>query len=154
MVTRKIIGTGFSLIGMLLGIIFVKQSDLNFDLIEYFDFSFKSYFSLSYFSQILPIVNCVILLYGGILLIMKPTRSNPVLALFGFTIMEEIAFHWLGLISITFPTYIIIVFFCSAVIALWIAYSDKINQEKLSLKEGISGLLLGTVINAFSYSFF
>lgn len=151
METRKIIGIAFSFIGILFSIIFLIQSDLNINLKEYFDFSFKSYFSLSYFNQILPLIICLILLYGGILLIIKPTKSNPVLALFGFTVLEEIVFNWFGIISIDFTTYIIVIFLSVALLALWIAYSNKINQKRLSLKEGVSSLTLGTIITAFSY---
>ena len=151
MATRKIIGIVFSIISILFSTIFLMRSDLNINLKEYFDFSFKSYFSLSYFNQILPLILCFILLYGGILLIFKPTKSNPVLALFGFTVLEEIMFSWLGLISIDFPIYVFVIFFSSALLSLWIAYSDTINQKRLSLKEGISSLFLGTIITAFSY---
>ncbi len=151
MATRKIIGIVFSVIAILFSTIFLIQSDLNINLKEYFDFSFKSYFSLSYFNQILPLIICFILLYGGILIIIKPTKSNPVLALFGFTVLEEIIFSWFGLISIDFPIYIFVIFFFSALLALWIAYSDTINQKRLSLKEGVSSLIIGTLINAFSY---
>jgi hypothetical protein len=151
MVTRKIIGIAFSFIGMLFSIIFLIQSGLNTNLKEYFDFSLKSYFSLSYFNQVLPLIICLILFYGGILLIIKPTKSNPILALFGFTVLEEFMFNCFGLISIDFPTYIIAIFFFTAILALWIAYSDSINQKHLSLKEGISSLILGTIITAFSY---
>ena len=151
MATRKIIGIVFSIIAVLSIIIFLIHSDLSFNLKEYFDFSFKSYFSLSYFNQILPLAICLILLYGGVLLIIKPKKSNPILALFGFTVLEEIVFSWFGIISIDFPTYIVAIFFSSALLALWIAYSDTINQKRLSLKEGISSLTLGTLITAFSY---
>lgn len=151
MATRKIIGIVFSIISILFSTIFLMRSDLNINLKEYFDFSFKSYFSLSYFNQILPLILCFILLYGGILLIFKPTKSNPVLALFGFTVLEEIMFSWLGLISIDFPIYVFVIFFSSALLSLWIAYSDTINQKRLSLKEGISSLFLGTIITAFAY---
>jgi len=151
MATRKIIGIVFSVIAILFSIIFLIQSDLNINLKEYFDYSFKSYFSLSYFNQILPLIPCFILLYGGVLLIIKPIKSNPVLALFGFTVLEEIVFSWFGLISINFPIYIVVIFFSSALLALWIAYSDTINQKHLSLKEGVSSLITGTLINALSY---
>ncbi len=150
MATRKVIGIAFSLIGILFSIIFLLQSDLNTNVKEYFDFSFKSYFSLSYFNQVLPLIICIILFYGGILLITKPTKSNPILALFGFTVLEEIVFSWFGVISINFPIYIVAIFFSSALLALWIAYSDTINQKHLSLKEGVSSLILGTSINLFS----
>lgn len=153
MASRKIIGITFSFIGILFSIIFLLYSNLNIDLKEYFDLSFKSYFSLSYFNQILPLINCFILLYSGILLITKPKKSNPILALFGFTILEEIVFHWFGIISINFPNYIVAIFFASAILALWIAYSNNINQEKILLKKGIFSLILGTTINAISYGF-
>ncbi|WP_412985683.1 hypothetical protein [Pontimicrobium sp. IMCC45349] len=153
MATRKIIGIVFSVIAILFSTIFLIQSDLNFNLKEYFDYSFKSYFSLSYFNQILPLIHCLILLHGGILLIIKPTKSNPVLALFGFTVLEEVVFSWFGLISINFPIYIIAIFFSIALLSLWIAYSDSINQKRLSFKEGISSLILGTIINAIIYNF-
>lgn len=151
MATRKIIGILFSVIAILFSIIFLIQSDLNINLKEYFDYSFKSYFSLSYFNQILPLILCFILLYGGVLLTIKPIKSNPVLALFGFTVLEEIVFSWFGLISINFPIYIVVIFFSTALLALWIAYSDTINQKHLSLKEGVSSLITGTLINALSY---
>ena len=151
MATRKIIGIVFSVIAIPFSIMFLIQSDLNINLKEYFDYSFKSYFSLSYFNQILPLILCFILLYGGVLLIVKPIKSNPVLALFGFTVLEEIVFSWFGLISINFPIYIVVLFFSIALLALWIAYSDTINQKHLSLKEGVSSLIMGTLINALSY---
>ena len=151
MATRKIIGIVFSVIAILFSIIFLIQSDLNINLKKYFDYSFKSYFSLSYFNQILPLILCFILLYGGVLLIIKPIKSNPVLALFGFTVLEEIVFSWFGLISINFPIYIVVIFFSIALLALWIAYSETINEKHLSLKEGVSSLITGTLINALSY---
>ena len=151
MATRKIIGIVYSIIGILFSIIFLIKTDLNTNLKEYFNFSFKSYFSLSYFNKILPLIICLILFYGGLLLIIKPTKSNPILALFGFTVLEEIVFSWFGIITINFPSYIVAIFFSSALFALWIAYSDTINQKRLSLKEGASSLILGTIITAFSY---
>lgn len=150
MAARKIIGIAFSSIGILFSIIFLFESGINTNLKEYFDFSFKSYFSLSYFNQILPLIICLILLYGGILLLVKPTKSNPILAVFGFAVLEEIVLSWFGITTINFPTYIVVIFFSSALLALWIAYSDTINQKHLSLKEGVSSLILGTTITAFS----
>lgn len=153
MAARKIIGITFLIIAVLFSVIFVIQSNLSIDFKDYFDLSLKSYFSLEYLRQITPLVICLILLYGGILLIVKPTKSNPVLAIFGFTVLEEIVLDWLDIITINFPAYVIVVFFCCALLALWIAYSNTINLKRLSFKEGVSGLILGTLINAFSYYF-
>lgn len=151
METRKIIGILFSILGILFSVIFITQSNLNFEVKEYFDFSLKSYFSLEYLRQITPLIMCLILLYGGFLLIIKPEKSNAILALFGFTVLEEILFSWFDIITINFPVYVTIVFFCCSLLALWIAYSSKINLTCLSFKEGLSSLILGTFINMFSY---
>ena len=136
---------------VLFSAIFVLQSNLSFDLKEYFDFSFKSYFSLAYLREITPLIICLILLYGGVLLIIKPAKSNPVLALFGFTVLEEVVFNWFNIITIDFPMYVVAVFFCCALLAFWIAYSDTINLKRLSFKEGVSSLILATFINLCSY---
>jgi len=151
METRKIIGILFSILAILFGAIFIIQSNLNFDFKEYFDFSLKSYFSLAYLRQITPLIICLIFLYGGLLLFIKPAKSNTILALFGFTVLEEIVFSWFGIITVNFPVYLIAIFFCCSILALWIAYSNKINLKRLSFKEGLSSLILGTSINMFSY---
>lgn len=153
MPARKIIGIVFSLIAILFSTIFVLQSDLSLDLKGYFDFSFKSYFSLAYLRQLTPLIVSLILLYGGVLLIVRPSKSNQVLALFGFTVLEEVMFHWLGIIPVDFPFYVVAIFLCCALLALWIAYSKKINSKHLSFKEGASSLIIGTLINAVSYFF-
>ena len=153
MEARKIIGIIFSIIAVLFSTSFIIQSGISIDFNNYFDFSFKSYFSLEYLRQITPLILCLILLYGGFLLIIKPSKSNPVLALFGFTVVEEIVFNWFGIITINYPVYSIAVFFCSALLALWIAYSNTINSKRLSFKEGVSSIILGTFINLFSYYF-
>jgi hypothetical protein len=148
---RKIIGITFSIIAVIFSIIFILNSNLSIDFKEYFDFSFKSYFSLAYLRQITPLIICLILLYGGILLTIKPSKSNPILALFGFTVIEEVVFSWFDVFTIDFPVYVVAVFFCCALLSLWIAYSNTINLKHLSLKEGFSSLTLGTLINVFSY---
>ncbi|MFT5018578.1 MAG: hypothetical protein ACJA0J_002607 [Bdellovibrionota bacterium] len=153
MAARKIIGVLFSLIAILFSTIFVLQSNLGFDLEGYFDFSLKSYFSLAYLREITPLIVNLILLYGGILLLIKPSKSNQVLALFGFTVLEEIAFNWLGIFPLDLPLYVVAVFLCCSLLALWVAYSNRINLKRLSFKEGVSGLILGTLINAVSYYF-
>ncbi len=153
MAARKIIGITFSIIAVLFSVIFVIQSNLSIDFKEYFDFSLKSYFSLAYLRQITPLLISLILLYGGILLIIKPSKSNPVLALFGFTVLEEVIFNWLDIITINFPAYVVAIFFCCALLALWIAFSNTINLKRLSFKEGVTSLILGTLINACSYYF-
>ncbi|MFT4848391.1 MAG: hypothetical protein ACI83B_000922 [Sediminicola sp.] len=143
MAARKIIGYTFSIIAVLFSLIVLINSDVNIDFKEYFYFSIKSYFSLEYLRKITPLIICSILLYGGIILILKPPKINPVLALFGFTVLEKIAFSWFDIIAIGFPVYVVAVFFCCALISLWIVYSDTINLKRLSLKEGVFSLILG-----------
>ncbi len=153
MIARKIIGFTFSIIAIVFSVLFIMQTNLSFDLGEYFSISLKSYFSLDYFSQITPLIINLVLLYGGILLIFKPLKSNPVLALFGFTVLEEVLFNWFGVMSTNYSSYIIIILFCCALLSIRIAYSNKINKKKLSFKEGASSLFLGTLINLSSYYF-
>jgi hypothetical protein len=153
MAARKIIGIIFSIIAVLFSVIFIIQSNLSMDFKAYFDLSLKPYFSLEYLRQITPLIHCSILLYGGILLIIKPSKSNPILALFGFTVLEEVVFGWLNIITINFPVYVIAVFCCCALLSFWIAYSNTINLKRLSFKEAVSSLILGTLINAFSFYF-
>lgn len=151
MAARKIIGFIFSIIAIIISVLFMMQTDLSFDLNEYFNISFKSYFSLDYLRKITPLFINLILLYGGVLLIFKPLKSNTVLALFGITIIEEALFNWLGVISTNYPIYIVVIFLCCAILSVWIAYSSKINNKQLSIKEGASSLLFGTLINLSSY---
>ncbi len=153
MSARKIIGFTFSIIAILFSVKFMMQTNLNFDLDTYFDFSFKSYFSLDYLRKITPLIINLILLYGGILLIFKPLKSNTVLALFGITVIEEALFNWFGVINTDYPIYIVVIFLCCAILSVWIAYSNRINKKQLSFKEGMSSLFLGTLINLSSYYF-
>lgn len=115
------------------------------------EYTLKSYFSLDYLRKITPLIINLILLYGGILLILKPLKSNTVLALFGITVLEELLFNWFGVISTNYPSSIIVIFLCCAILSVWIAYSNKINQKRLSFYEGASSLFLGTLINLSSY---
>lgn len=151
--TRKIIGFIFSIIAIIFSAIFITQSDLTFDLNEYFNFSLKSYFSLDYLRKITPLIINLILLYGGILLIFKPLKLNSILALYGITVLEEVLFNWFGVINTNYSTYIIVISLCCAVLSVWIAYSNTINKKRLSFKEGASSLFLATLINLSSYYF-
>ena len=151
MKARKSIGIIFLIIAILFCLIFTIKSNLRVDVKDYFDLSFKSYFSLSFLREITPLIICVILFYGGILLIFKPSKSNSVLSLFGFTVLEEIIFYWFNIITLDFSIYVISIFLCCALLALWIAFSSKVNLKRQSFKEGLSSLILGTLINLFSY---
>ncbi len=151
MTARKIIGIVFSIIAIIFGSIFIAYNEFKIDLGTYFDYSLKSYFSLEFIWKIMPLFICAILLYGGLLLIFKPSKSNMVLALFGFTVLEELIFSSLGIISIDFPNYLTALFMCIALLALYIAYSRKVNLQRISFKDGIGSLVIGTLINLSSY---
>ncbi len=153
MTARTIIGIVFSITAIVFGSIYMANSEFNFDLGAYFDYSLKSYFSLEFIWKITPLLICAILLYGGLLLIFKPSKSNLVLALFGFTVLEELFFSSLGIISIDFPYYLTSLFMCIALFALYIAYSSKVNLHRISFKDGLGSLVMGTLINLSSYFF-
>ncbi len=136
---NKLIGLGFSIIASIFCVVFALQTDLEIGL--------KSYLSLDYLMQLTPLIISVMLLAGGVFLIIKHAHAIPALALFGFTALEDIIFNWFGITTSYLPIYAIVVFFCCALIALWIVYSNMFDIKRLSVKEGALALIFGTAVN-------
>ncbi len=134
---RKIIGTGFSTIALVTIGIFIAQTDFSIQL--------QSYLSLEYWKQFIPLVISLLLLFGGISLFVNRPNTNFALALFGYAALEEILFSWVGITSTYLTTYSIVLFFCCAIAALWIAHSNSFNLKRLSYTELIISLVFGAV---------
>ncbi|MDF1698684.1 MAG: hypothetical protein P1U56_22720 [Saprospiraceae bacterium] len=134
---RKIVGAGFSIIAFVTIGIFIAQTDFSIQL--------QSYFSLDYCMQFVPLVISLLLLYGGVSLFVKRPNTNFALAMFGYAALEEILFDWFGIISTYLSTYSIVILFCCAIAALWIAHSNSFNLKRLSTREIIISLLFGAV---------
>ncbi|GJM35938.1 MAG: hypothetical protein DHS20C18_49390 [Saprospiraceae bacterium] len=134
---RKIIGAGFSIIALVTIGIFIAQTDFSIQL--------QSYFSLEYCMQFVPLIISLLLLFGGVFLFINRPNANFALALFGYAALEEILFDWLGVASTYLSTYSIVLFFCCAIAALWIAHSNSFNLKRLSYRELIFSVVFGAV---------
>ena len=134
---RKIIGAGFSIIALVTIGIFIAQTDFSIQL--------QSYFSLEYCMQFVPLIISLLLLFGGVFLFINRPNANFALALFGYAALEEILFDWFGVTSTYLSTYSIVLFFCCAIAALWIAHSNSFNLKRLSYRELIISVVFGAV---------
>lgn len=134
---RKIIGVGFSIIALVTMGIFITQTDFRIQL--------QSYFSLEYCMQFVPLIISLLLLFGGVFLFVNRPNANFALALFGYVALEEILFSWFGVTPTYLSTYSIVLIFCCAIVALWIAHSNSFNLKQLSYRELIISVVFGAV---------
>ncbi len=134
---RKITGAVFATTALIYSVIFALK--LNFSI------QLQSYFTLEYYMQFAPLIVSMILLFAGIYLYLKKSKTNFTLALFGHTVLEEVLFDWIGLTTCNLPNYVIPIFLLFAIAALWIAYSNTFNLKRLSYKEVIVSLLFGAI---------
>lgn len=139
---RKIIGAGFSIIALVTIGLFVAQTDFSIQL--------QSYLSLEYCMQFAPLIIYSLLLFAGVYLFINQPDTNFALSLFGYAAVEEILFDWFGVTPSYLPTYSILLFFCCAIIALWIAHSNTFNFKRLSYRKLILSILFGVVLKFFT----
>ena len=99
-----------------------------------------------YYSQFLPIAISVMLLVCGAFLAIEHSKANFNLAVFGRTASEEVLFNWIGLTKSVLPAWAIWVFFLLSAVALWIAYSNSLEQKRLSVIEALVGIVFGGIL--------
>lgn len=102
--------------------------------------------SPDYYSQFLPIAVSVMLFLCGLFLALDHAKANFNLAIFGHTAFEEVFFNAIGLTQSAVPAWTKWVFFILSIITLWIAYSNVLEQKRLSLAEALFGVLFGAVL--------
>lgn len=136
---NKIVGSVFSIVAVVLGIVFVQKIDFSIQL--------ESYFNMGYYTQFTPVLISLILLVGGVFLMKRKPKTNFVLALFGHDVLEEIFFNWVGLVNSNLPIYAMLVFFVIALVALWIAYRNTFSLKSLTFNEIVYSLLLGAILS-------
>lgn len=134
---RKIIGAGFSIIALITIGIFIAQTNFSIQL--------QSYFSLEYSMQFVPLIISLLLLFGGVSLFINRSNANFALSLFGYAAIEEILFYWIGISSTYLSAYSIVLFFCCAIAALWIAHSNSFSLNRLSYREVVFSIVFGAV---------
>lgn len=136
------IGSGFLVLALVFSVLLVEQT--------HFSIQLQHWFSLSYFAQLTPIILSGIFLITGVFLLLKHKKTNAILALFGHGASEEIAFSWLGLTTTQFPSYAIIPFFGCSIIALWLAYSNRLKLKPVSVADAVIGIITGIILSLLS----
>ncbi len=133
----------YAITGLILGIIFISKIEFSIQL--------KSYFSFSYLMQFMPLVISPMLLIGGFMLIKRLPNTNFILALIVMDILELAFCDWVGLINSNLPAWAMMLFFCMALGAIWISYSNSFNLKRLSLKDIALSIVFGTLLSLFSF---
>ncbi|MGI9545906.1 MAG: hypothetical protein ACR2MM_01615 [Flavobacteriaceae bacterium] len=138
---RKIIAFVFLLIALVLGIIFYLQLQ--------FPQGLESYFDKEYYNQFGPLAICVELLIAGYQLFFKHAKTNFTLALFAFTAILDPVFNAVGLFVTNLPLYGTVLFIICAIIALWIAFTNKFGLGRISFYWAFGGFVLGVIVELF-----
>ena len=141
MAKRKILASIFILVPVVLGIIFFLEIS--------FPIGLDAYFKSGFYNQFGPLAICVELLIAGLYLFIKHRKANFILALFAFTALLDPLFSTVGLFSSQVPVYAMIIFVCSALIALWLAFSNTFNLGRISFLGAFVSFLLGTAVELF-----
>ncbi|RRQ47987.1 hypothetical protein DZC72_09615 [Maribacter algicola] len=142
---RKGIGLIFTIIALVLGVIFYLKID--------YPENFVGYFKKSYYGQFGPLAICLELLLAAIYLFVGHKKSNFALALFAFTALADIFFNLAGIFISGVPTFAMVLFFLCAIVSLWIAFSNAFNLGRITLLWAIISFILGNAIE-FYFSYF
>jgi len=107
------------------------------------------YFKKSYYNQFGALALCVELFIAGLYLFRQHSNANFTLALFGFTVLLDFAFNWLGVFTTSLPLYATIVFIVFAIISLILAFTNSFNLGRISFWGAIKSFILGNIIELF-----
>ncbi len=141
MVNRKITSVLFSIVALSLIVYFFKTTELSVE--------FSMYFKPQYYLKFSLLIISVMLLNAAFLLFKSARGANLSLAIFGYTILEEIMFDLIGVTAVNMPLLAYIVLFVCALPSLWIAHSNTFKTEKLSTKGLIISLTIGALESLF-----
>lgn len=134
----KVLGGVFILLGVIFAIAFAIPARI--------DPNPAVWFTPKYYSQFVPIAVSVMLLVSGAFLLLDHAKANFNLAVFGHAASEEALFHWIGLTSSSLPGWTLWVFFLLSVVTLVIAYTNVLEQKRLSVGEALFGIIFGAVL--------
>jgi hypothetical protein len=138
---KKWIAVLFLLIGLGLGLYFFLN--LNFPIVV------RSYFQKAYYDQFAPLVMCVELSIAGGYLLIGHTKANFTLALFGFTVIMDLFFNLVGLFDSSIPVFGRLIFTFCALWALWLAFSNTFELDRMTVLKTAGSFALGTVVELF-----
>lgn len=128
---------------LVMGVIYFIRIDFGIQL--------KSYFRLAFLMQFTPLIISLMLFISGFMLVKRIPKANFYLALFGADVLEEVVFHWVGVINSSLGTYTMPLLFLCALAALWMAYANAFNLKPLSSKEIVLSIVFGALISLFPY---
>lgn len=134
----RALGLSFMIVGLVCAIVFSIPVKTNPDP--------SVWFTQEYYSQFLPIAISVMLLLCGVFMVFKHSKANFNLAVFGHTASEEALFSWIGLTDGSLPAWAMWIFFLLSLVTLWIAYSNVLQQKRLSVLEALFGICLGAIL--------
>lgn len=109
----------------------------------------EAYFTKEYYSQFGPLAICIELLIAAIYLFNRNTKTNFVLALFGFTVLLDIIFNLIGLFSSLLPIYATVPFLGCALLCLWLAFTDTFKLGRISIIGALISFVLGNAVELF-----
>ncbi len=142
---RKGIALIFTIIALVLGVVFYLKID--------YPENFIGYFKKSYYAQFGPLAICLELLVAAIYIFVGHKKSNFALALFAFTVLLDIFFNLIGVFTSGVPVYAMVLFFICAVISLFIAFSNTFGLGKITVLGAITSFILGNAIEFYFNSF-
>lgn len=111
---------------------------------------FSMYFKPQYYLKFSLLIISAMLLNAAIILFRNGKGTNLALAIFGYTVIEEVLFDLIGVTAVNMPLFAYIMLFVCVLPSLWIAHSNTFNTEKLSTKGLIISLVIGTLESLFS----
>ncbi|VUD67623.1 hypothetical protein TDB9533_03896 [Thalassocella blandensis] len=103
------------------------------------------WFSPDYYIQFIPLYIAITFLLCGVFIFTGFSQVNIYLAVFGHATSEEIFFDVIGLTTTPLPFYAICIFLPLSLLALWLAYSNILQKEKVSIAEAIFGIVFSTL---------
>ncbi|OEK04025.1 hypothetical protein [Roseivirga misakiensis] len=134
---RRITSLLLSIVALSLIVYFFSTTQLSVE--------FSMYFKPEYYLKYSLLIISLMLINAAFLLFKNDKGANLSLAIFGYTILEEIIFDLLGITSVNMPLVAYIVLFACALPSLWIAHSNTFNTEKLSTKGLVISLAIGAL---------
>lgn len=114
-----------------------------------FPMELTGYFKSEYYSQFGPLAICIELFIAGIYLFIKHPKANFALALFGFTAILDPIFNLVGLFTSLVPLYAMILLVATALVSLWLAFTNAFQLGRISIIGALASLAMGTAIELF-----
>jgi hypothetical protein len=133
----KLVACVLTLSGLFFSVKFFMQIEFNINP--------QVWFTPQYYEQFIPFYIAIILLLSGVFVYTKYSQANLYLASFGHAASEEIIFSWIGIVDTPLPSFTLVIFFPLSLIALWVAYFNKLKQKPLSIVEAIFGFVISTL---------